>query len=236
MDSLAIGSGAVGQPGVRYHRSPPLGALAIVFTALFLASLAVQGAMTGGAHYPTPYDLIRVAQAYYARNALAVRIASFLQFGAAIPLGLFTATVTSRLRFLGITAAGVTNALFGGIAASIFLAASGLAGWILSQPGVAADAGATRIMELFSFATGGPGHIAPLGLLLAGVSVPGLILRLLPRWIAWLGLIIAVIAELSTFCLVLPAVSILLPVARFAALVWLIGAGFALPRSKGVQA
>ena len=39
------------------HRSPPLGALAIVFTALFLGSIASQAIMTGGAPFPIPYSL-----------------------------------------------------------------------------------------------------------------------------------------------------------------------------------
>jgi hypothetical protein len=192
--------------------------------------------MTQGAHFPRPDDPVNIAQALYLKYAGAIRISSFLLFGASIPLGLFTATVTSRLRFLGITAAGVSIALFGGIAASIFLAISGLAGWILSQPDVASSADTTRIMELFAFATGGPGFVVPLGLLLAGVSVPGLILRLLPRWLAWFGLILALIAELTSLSLILPALDALLPIGRFVTLIWLIGAGFALPKTAAQAA
>jgi hypothetical protein len=222
----------VGTEADRYHRGPSLGALAIVYTVLFVASLVTIAAMTGGAHYPTPYDPPELARAYYARYADAHRIASFFLFGSAIPLGLFTATITSRLRFLGVTVAGVSIALFGGIAAAILLGISALTGWVLSQPSIAGDAGSVRILQLFAFAAGGPGHIVPLGLLLAGVSVPAGFFRLLPRWLVVLGLILAGIGELSALSLVWPLASFLLPLCRMPAFVWLIGAGFALPKAR----
>src|SRR5262252_343774 len=158
------------------HRSPPLGVLAIVFTALFLGSMASQAIMTGGAPFPIPYHPASEIQAYYTRFPDVLRVVSFLQFGAAIPLGLFTATIVSRLLFHKVNAAGVHIALFGGLTASALLAASALASWTLSQPGVATETGAMRAVELFAFATGGFGNVASMGLLLAGVSVPALFL------------------------------------------------------------
>jgi hypothetical protein len=217
---------------VSSHRGPSLGALGVVFVSLFAASLVVIGVMTGGAHFPTPYEPVALAQDYFSRYADAIRIATFLQFGAAIPLGVFTATVTSRLKFLGMRVAGVEIALFGGFAASIFLALSALAGWVLSQPGIATEAGVSRSLQLFGFATGGPGHVATLGLLLAGVSVPSAFAKLIPSWLVWLGLIVAAICELSALSLVFPMAGILLPLGRFPAFIWLIGAGFTIPKSK----
>jgi hypothetical protein len=219
--------------GVSHHRGPSLGALGVVFVSLFVASLVVTGVMTAGAHFPTPYEPVASAQDYFSRYADVIRIAVFLQFGAAIPLGIFTATVTSRLKFLGVRVAGVEIALFGGFAASIFLALSALAGWVLSQPGMATEAGALRALQLFGFATGGPGHVVALGLLLAGVSVPSAFARLIPRWLVWLGLTVAAICELSALSLVFPMAGILLPLGRFPAFIWLIGAGFTMPKSKG---
>jgi hypothetical protein len=72
----------------------------------------------------------------------------------------------------------------------------------------------------------------PLGLLVAGISVPALIVRLLPRSVAWAGLAIAVIAELSTLSLLLAPLAILLPIARFTALIWLVIAGALLPTHR----
>ncbi len=223
--STPTGPGAV-------HRSPPLGLLGGVFVALFLAGLAVIMTMTGGVPYPTPYDPPEAARAFFGPHADALRIASFLQFGAAIPLGLFTATVASRLRFLGLNVAGVTIALFGGFAASMMLALSALTTWVITQPGMADDVSTLRALQLFTFATGGPGHVVTLGLLVAGVSVPAAFAKLMPRWLVWLGLIVAGVAELSSVSLLFPMAGILLPLARFPALVWVVGAGFTLPTSR----
>jgi hypothetical protein len=214
------------------HRSPPLGGLALTFVALFLASQVVIGTMTVGA-FPNPYDAPEAARAYFGPNADLLRFVAFLQFGAAIPLGIFAATVASRLRFLGLTVAGVTIAQFGGYTASIMLAISALTTWTMTQPGMVDDLSTLRALQLLSFATGGVGHMVGLGLLLAGVSVPAAFARLMPRWLVWLGLILAVLAELSSVSLVFPMAALLLPLSRFPALVWLIGAGFTLPTARG---
>jgi len=216
-----------------FHRGPSLGALGIVFVSLFMASLVVTIIMTSGAHFPTPYEPFALAQSYFSRYADVIRISAFLQFGAAIPLGIFTATVTSRLKFIGMRVAGVEIALFGGLAASTFLALSALTGWVVSQSGMTAEAGALRALQLLGFATGGPAHVVTMGLLLAGVSVPSAFAKLIPRWQVWFGLIVAAICELSALSLVFPMAGILLPLGRFPAFIWLIGVGFSMPLSKG---
>src|SRR6266436_1990911 len=212
------------------HRGPSLLALAITFAALFLASLILGTALAGGEHFPSLYGPEGYSSTYFSQHAKAVAISAFLQFGAAIPLGIYTATAVSRLQFFGLRVAGVFIALFGGLAASFFLALSALSQWVLAQTGVAASAGATRVLHWFAFATGGPGHVVPLGLLLAGISVTAGLTRRLPRWMMIFGLVVAAIAELSSFALVVPAAAWLLPLARFPALVWIVCAGALLPR------
>lgn len=192
--------------------------------------------MTNGAPYPGPYDSISTAQAYYSQFSSAVRIASFLQFGASIPLGLFTATVASRLRCHRLNVAGVDIAFFGGITASIFLGLSSLVMWTISQAGVANEAGPLRILQLLMFALGGFGNVAAIGLLLAGVSVPSMFLRLVPQWACWFGLIIAAVAEVSTLSIVFPGLSLLLPIARFSSFVWMVVAGFSIPARRASTA
>lgn len=214
------------------HRSPPPGIVAVVFVLFFAASIVANAMITSGAPYPTPYMPIEQLQDYYTRFSNAILIASFLQFGAVPPLGIFTVTIVSRLLFHRITVAGVYIALFGGLASAMFLGVSSLSAWALSQPGVATDTGAMRAMQLFAFATGGVGHTVTLGILLAGVSVPGLVFGLIPRWVTWSGLIIAAICILSFFSMVFPAVSFLLPLGRFPAYLWLIAAGFTIPNTR----
>jgi hypothetical protein len=203
----------------------------VAFVGLFVASQVVIGAMTVGT-FPNPYESPESAQAYFGPNADILSIVAFLQFGSAISLGIFTATVVSRLRFLGLTVAGVTIAQFGGYVASIMLAFSGLTFWAMTQPGMTDDLSTLRALQLLSFATGGVGHVVGLGLLMAGVVVPAAFARLLPRWLVWFGLALAVLAELSSVSLVFPMAVPLLPLSRFPALLWLIAAGFAMPTSR----
>ncbi len=68
-----------------------------------------------------------------------------------------------------------------------------------------------------------------------GVSVSSGFAKLMPRWLVWLGLVVAAVAELSSSSLILPMAGILLPLARFPALVWMIGVGFSMPKSRRGQ-
>ena len=214
------------------HRSPPLGVVAVVFVSLFAASIAVTLLGTHGAPYPTPYRSIAELTDYYTRFPDVLRWTSFLQLGAMMPLGVYSATIVSRLAFHRVGVAGVQIAWFGGVGAALCLGISALCSWTLSQPGVASESGALRVAQLLAFASGGFAHTASLGLLLAGVSLPSLAFRLLPRWLCWSGLILAAIAELSTLAMLSPALSTLLPLARFPAYLWLIATGFALPKTQ----
>jgi len=142
---------------------------------------------------------------YFQTYAAWVLWCAFLQFGSAIPFGLFAVSTVSRLRLLGIRAAGVEIALFGGLMVAFDSAASGFVLWALAQPDIASDAVLTQAMNFLQFAFGGPGFAVPLGLFLAGVSISAGLTRLIPRWLMWFGLILAVIGELSWFRMVVPA-------------------------------
>jgi hypothetical protein len=215
----------------KIHHGPSPGIVAIIYTLLFIAGIATTIVMTHGAAFPIPYGPLDVSQKYYLQFPDAVRVNSFLLFGSAIPLGIYTAAVTSRLKFLGVNVSGVSIALFGGIAASVFLAISGLSAWVLSQPGIADSISAMHAFQLFGFAAGGVGHVVTFGLLMAGVSVVSLFGGYTPKWLAWFGLILAAISELSALSLIFPMLSILLPV-RFLAFIWMIIAGFTIPGRK----
>jgi hypothetical protein len=203
--------------------------LAAIFTVLFLAGLAVMLLSAGGDHFPNPFADPSRAALYFREHALAVQWEGFLQFCAAIPLGLFAASSSSRLHFLGIKAAGATIALYGGLVASCLLALSGLSAWVLSQPGV--EGVAARALHLLAFGLGGPGHVATLGLLVAGLAVSSGLGGLLARGWMWSGIAIAVASELSVFSLVFLPAAVLLPLGRFTAMAWLIAVGILLPRS-----
>jgi hypothetical protein len=217
------------------HRGPHPGIIALIYVILFIASLASFAILTHGSGFPMPFGPLAKAQHIYQQFPDAIRVNALLQFGAAIPLGLFTASATSRLNFLGVNATGISIALFGGITASLLITVSSLCSWILSQPGIVNDLSVMHAVQLFGFASGGVAHVVALGLLMAGISVPGLLGKLIPKWVAWLGLILAGIAELSTLSLVINQFTYLLPIVRFGSYIWLIGTGFTLIKKRPEQ-
>jgi len=211
------------------HRGPSLLALGIVFVLLFLASLLLATLLAGGEHLPSPFAPGAVE--WFSRHRAAVLAGAFLQFGASVPLGIYTATIVSRMQFFGLRVAGVHIALFGGLSASFFLALSALIQWVLGQEDVVTSAAAAHTLHSLALATGGFGHVVALGLLVAGISVTAGLTRRLPRWMMVFGLIVAAVAELSSIGLVFRPAMLLLPLARFPALVWIICAGALLPDS-----
>jgi hypothetical protein len=203
----------------------PLAAISLV---LLLAGLVVGVALAGGV-MPLPYGSATEIQDYVAGHHAAAVAIAVGTFGSSIPLAIYAATASARLRQLGITAPGATIALAGGLLASAGLALSSLTAWTLSRPEVTSDATLVRALYYLTYLTGGPWHVVTLGLLIAGMAVPGLIVGLIPRPVAWAGLVIAGIAELTTLVLIWLGLSPLLPLARFTGLVWLIVAGAFLP-------
>ena len=75
------------------------------------------------------------------------------------------------------------------------------------------------------------GFSVPLGLLITGVCIPAAFFKLLPKWLVAFGLVLAVIGELSVLSMVIPQALFLIPLTRFPGFIWLIAAGFALPRA-----
>ncbi|MDT5187187.1 MAG: hypothetical protein QOJ20_2726 [Mycobacterium sp.] len=223
-DSSVETNRTVGRPP---QGGPPLSLLAAISLVLLLAGLVIGVALAGV--MPLPYGSETAIQDYVAGHHAAAVAIAVGTFGSSIPLAIYAATASARLRQLGITAPGATIALAGGLLASAGLALSSLTAWTLSRPEVTSDAALVRALYYLTYLTGGPWHVVTLGLLIAGIAVPGLIAGLLPRPVAWTGLIIAGVAELTTLVLIWPGLSPLLPVARFTGLIWLIVAGALLP-------
>ena len=214
------------------HAGPNPGIVAIVYTLLFNAGLYFVISFTGGPHFPGPWESSETIAAYFQDHSRAVLACAFLQFGAAIPLGIFTATMVSRLQFLGVRVAGAHIALFGGLMTAFNMAASALVLWVMAYPGIAQDAAVLRALYYLTFAFGGVGFSVPLGLLMAGLCIPAAFFKLLPKWLVVFGIVLAVIGELSALALVIPNALFLIPLTRFPGFIWLIAAGFALPKTR----
>ncbi len=213
--------------GRRRQGGPPLALLAGVSVGLLFGGLAI-GVALGGV-MPLPYGPATAVVTYVRAHPVAVQVIATAVFASSVPLAIYAATASTRLRQLGVTAPGATIALTGGTLAAGALGLTGLLAWTLSRADVSGDAALVRAIYFLVFLVGGPGHIVALGLLVAGMAVPMLILGLTPRPLAWVGLATAALAELATLVLVWPELGVILPIARISALVWLVVAGALLP-------
>jgi hypothetical protein len=211
---------------------PHPGVLATVSLAIFLASLITSAVLTGGQTFVSPFTPADQVAAFFRQNIAAARLGGMLQFGSAVPLGIYAATVYARQLRLGVRVPGPAIGFFGGISAAIFLMFSGSVTWLLSRPEITTDATLTHALSFLAFITGGVGFVVGLGLLVAGIAVPSLILRFMPRWLAWTGLVIAALSELSFLSMAVEPLQFLLPIGRFGGLLWLVAAGFLLPRNR----
>lgn len=212
------------------HRGPHPGALAIIYTLLFNAGLYPVTFLAGKPAWPGPWEPASVIVLYFQTHARPVLTCLFLQCGAAVVLGIFTATMVSRLQFLGVRAAGTWIALFGGFLTVFNGMASSFTTWTMIHAAVAQYPSVLLALYYLSFAFGGPGFSIPMGLLIAGIAVPAAFMRLLPKWMIAFGLFPAVAGELSWFHLIIPKAVFLIPLVRFPGFVWLIAAGFLLPK------
>jgi hypothetical protein len=214
-------------------RGPHIGILAVIFTTLFILGLSYVITFTPGApHYPNPYDPAAAVVAYFREHPHDAMMCSFFQFLSAIPLGIFTVTVWTRLRWLGVKAAGPSIGLLGGLIVTVNMVIGSMIGWTMVFPGVAADEGALRALYYLGFGIGGVGYSAPMGLLIAGIAVSAGFAKLLPRWLVVFGVILAVIGEASCLALLSPKLTLLIPLTRFPGFIWLILAGMQLAKQK----
>lgn len=229
---------APASPSPARHAGPHLGALAIVFAVLFIAGLGAISAIgfpfgARGPWIPGPWEPAPVIAAYFEGHSGAVAVCAALQFGSMIPLGIYVATAYSRFRFLGVSAAGPAIALFGGFLTVFDSTVSHLTLWVMSLPAIVHEPSFLAPLYFTAYAFGGPGFSVPMGLLVAGLAIPGAFRRFLPRWLVVIGLAIALAGELSWLhLLAFPRLVFLIPLTRFTAFAWLIAAGFALPAAR----
>jgi hypothetical protein len=213
-------------------RGPSLILLAIVHVLLFVAGLVAAAALRHGAPYATPFAPAEALRSFLAQSPTAVRVSNFFLFGSAVPFGIFAVTTVSRLRYLRVRAAGTNIALLGGLIATIALILSGSAGWILSLPDVLASAPVVKAINFLNFLLGGVVFAVGFGLFSAGVSVTSHFMRLLPRWMVVLGILVAITGELSSFSLIAYPANFFIPITRYLGIVWMLSIAVALTKDR----
>ncbi|OLF17333.1 hypothetical protein [Actinophytocola xanthii] len=205
---------------------------AVVTVGLFLASL-VAGLVSAGAVYTSPFVDDGDIGEFYAEHTSLVAWVGLLQFAAGLALAVCTATLVTRLRLLAPEAAARTATAFaGGLLAGAFLALNGLVQWVMAHPGVTAEPAVRRAMHYLYFGLGGFAHVAAGAVLVGAVALVARRSRLLPVWLTATGLAIAVVSLASGLTFVTEAATTLIPIGRFAALLWLVAVGFLLPRQR----
>lgn len=209
-----------------HHAGPSLLLLTLIYVGLLLA-----GGSRLSAAFAIPHDSAEKAVAYVAKYGWSIQLGSFFELASAIPLGIFIATTISRLRFLGVQAAGELTAFLGGIGATAMLILSALANWSLTRPGIAEATGAVSALRSISFASAGPAFVVLLGLFVGGVSLTASLYKFMPHWLMWLGIVVAIACELATLTVLNFKAGYFIPVGRFSSSIWMIGVSLTLPAS-----
>lgn len=221
------------QPTPRF-RGPSLILLATAHILLFAAGLAAAAALRHGASFVTPFAPAEALGSFFTQSQAAVRVSSFFLFGSAVPLGIFAVTAVSRLRYMGVRSAGTNIALLGGLTATIALLLSGIVGWVLSVPEVSTSAPVVKAIDFLNFLLGGVVYAVGFGLLAAGVSVTSHFMRLLPRWLVALGMLVALAGELSSISLIAYPANFFIPITRFVGFIWMLSLAVALTKDRNV--
>src|SRR5580704_9033335 len=213
-------------------RVPSFILLVTVHILVFVAGLVAAATLRHGASYVTPFAPAEEVRLFFAQSPTGVRVSNFFLFGSAVPFGIFAVTAVSRLRFMGVRAAGTNIALLGGLTATIALILSGTTGWVLSVPEVSASAQVVKAIFYLCFLFGGTVYAVGFGLLAAGVSVTSYFMRLLPRWLVALGMLLAVTGELSSLSLIAYAANFFIPITRYLGLIWMVAVAVTLTKKR----
>jgi len=213
-------------------RGPSLLLLVTFHFLIFASGLVAAAVLRHGARFVTPFAPAEELRAFLALSPTAVRVSNFFLFGSAVPFGIFAVTAVSRLRYLGVRAAGTNISLLGGLIATIALILSGIVGWISSVSDVLASAATVKMVNFLNFLLGGVVFAVGFGLLAAGVSVTGYFMRLLPRWLVAFGMLMALTGELSSLSLIAFPANFFIPITRYLGFIWMFSVAVALTRDR----
>ena len=113
----------------------------------------------------------------------------------------------------------------GGLSA-VMLALSGLLTWVLARGGERTPVSDPRALHDLTFVTGGVCHVLFLALMIASIAMAFRGSGLLPSAMTMIGAAIGVLGVVAVASLLVPALTVVLPIVRFPGLLWMIIAGF----------
>ena len=166
-----------------------LAASGLLFLGLFGSGLVLADLLADRAFPPPSAPLEDIAR-YFSHNGGAVRGLSVCHAFAALALMIFGAYLAQRVQRQQASALG-TIALAGGGVAAAFLLLDAAIFWVLALPDVSRDPAVLRALHGLSYLCGGVALALPLAALIGAVSLDALHSRMLPRWLAWTGIVTA---------------------------------------------
>lgn len=204
----------------------------ILFAVFFITGGVLGGVLASGS-LPLPGAPAAEVADYYTENRTAVLVSGLFQVFSASSLFVFALCVASFvIRSAGERGVLSGLALGGGTSAAIFLLVSALLGWVLTVTAAGLGLDLVSTLRDLNFLFGGVAHVVSLGLFVGVTSIAALRAKALPRWIFWLGTLVAALSILSLTSLVFFPATILLPLGRLLAFVWSIAVGLVLAFGK----
>jgi hypothetical protein len=195
---------------------------AIAFLGLFVFGILLNSVFAKGL-YPMPTVPAAETVQYRLDNPEVMRISgvvNVLAGVAAIWFAAWLAAVVGRKSPHG-QASWLTFA--GGAISGVFLILSGAMQWVVQRPDVLANEGLTQVVNSLIFVIGGVGVVLGYAGLVGVSSVVLLRARLIPTWLATVGVVSGALSLVAALGLVPEGTELvyLIPLGRFPALLWI---------------
>jgi hypothetical protein len=204
----------------------------LALTALGLVAANVFSTAPYPSPFGPPFGFATEVSSYFMANPTQVRAMSLFYAAGALCLLAFVGYAAGRLA--DVTPAQRSAlpwlAVGSGILGTGFWLMTALVLWVLAQPETAGDAALVRALHDFAYLTGGPAHVLTLGVFVGIVSIAAQRLDVLPRWLALGGQLAGLLGIVSLFVLVADFASLVLPIARSLALLWILAVSVTLLR------
>lgn len=195
---------------------------AIAFLGLFVFGILLNSVFAKGL-YPMPTVPAAETVQYRLDNPEVMRISgvvNVLAGVAAIWFAAWLAAVVGRRSPHG-QASWLTFA--GGAISGVFLILSGAMQWVVQRPDVLANEGLTQVVNSLIFVIGGVGVVLGYAGLVGVSSVVLVRARLIPTWLATVGVVSGALSLVAALGLVPEGTELvyLIPLGRFPALLWI---------------
>ena len=219
-------AGVIRRPGSGAPTRWSLPISAAASLGLMVGGLLVSGLI--GGIFPSPYESPAVVAEYFSHQSSAVRLQSPFLVGSAVALAGCSALLGARMSQIR-QSRSAQLALTASLLSAMMLALSGVSAWVLARGAERGFSPDVQTLHDLTFATGGVGHVVFLAMMVASVAIgsPGL----LPTAMVRSGKVIGALGAVALVGLVMPGLTVLLPVVRFPGLVWLILAAALIARA-----